>query len=204
MDGLCPTSLEPLVTHFRRLSTQGRGDGARGRNFHALFVLEFAYRERLLAFHPSRRPSDWLAMLFDLVSEFQEAYLSRDVCEEAVIRARLQQSWQAFLQDLRSAGLSHVAEVTDAVVKRRVAATVELWLRPELLGEANVDSLALCEVFDLLPPLKSATKDRSKHPAGSTLRKDLSRYNGERRAIALSFPGTDFLLQRTLVRNAPA
>ncbi len=100
--------------HLRELAHTGRGDNARGRNLHALNVLEWALARDWMRYRPTRDAARWLLMLLDLVG----AYADLDV------PARLRLPFGRFLELLGRVALVRLAAVTraataDALARRR-------------------------------------------------------------------------------------
>jgi hypothetical protein len=119
-----------LADRFVRLVADGRGDGARGRNLYALRCLDAMASPEgplHLPYRPTRNPVAFLAMVFDLTGDALHGYLARieggaehEVDAVDGVRRHLAERLAApsgyFVEELRSAGFDHLADVTHETI----------------------------------------------------------------------------------------
>ncbi len=160
-----PEPLYPvrLSRHLRSLALDGRGEDARGRNLLALHVLETAYEHAWLSYTPSRGVVRWLLMLLDLVGTRSGLSPAR----------RVDLTFSQFLDMLRGRGLEHLADVTEDVITRQLAACLNVH-EPVVGGVAREMS-----VFALLwhlgfRPGANAGARFEKHTQGKIIRRKIS------------------------------
>jgi hypothetical protein len=122
--------LRELGERFVQAVSGGRGDVARGRNLHVLYLLDALWSPSgplCLQYRPTRDPAGFVAMLFDLVGDARYGYglhldasaaHARDVIAEVRrhVKGRLAAPWRSFIELLEESGLQNLADVTAATV----------------------------------------------------------------------------------------
>jgi hypothetical protein len=188
--------LERMAEFFYGLIAEGRGDGARGRNFHILHVLNFVWSEPRLSLHryrPSRNPGAFLAMAFDLLGDYLCGHGERLLEDQPhlvlpIIKSWLGLPWHAFRKRAIVAGLPYLAAVLDETVRVALRTPskssfpaylkrLRLYMTPAQLARLDVNAL-----IDRLPvgkilfylrftalPVREPGDER--HPIGGDLRK---------------------------------
>jgi hypothetical protein len=204
-DSTTEGGVDALVTRCFRLVADGRGDVARGRNVFVLRFLDALWDEEgplSVPYRPTRNPAAFLVMVFDLVGDAAHGYLARlerdpqPAASEAAIRehlrARALAPWTRLVDECRTLGLPHVAQVVADTVRHALArpSTSDLaaelervrgWMTPAQAAvfdaDAYVERLPLARVLTLLrfDPDAPPPGGREQHPTGGDLRSLLRR-----------------------------
>jgi hypothetical protein len=156
--------LEQMADLFHGLIAEGRGDRARGRNFHILHFLNLIWSELGFPLHryrPSRNPGAFLAMAFDLLGDYLCGHSERLLEDRPhlvlpIIKSWLGLPWHAFRERVAVAGLPHLAAVLDETV-RVALRTLSKSSFPAYLGRLKLymtpAQLALLDVNALIDGL---------------------------------------------------
>ncbi len=164
-----------LVDHFYNLALKGRGDLARGRHFFILHFLELAFVRETSKYCPSKAPHQWLALLFDVVSDYLNGYLLSGKSEKEIkrlIQKGLEQPWQNFIACLKNISLNEIATLTDITIKNYLTqeSPLKLYLGNEYLDQLDIDSMSVADIFAWLPNL-AQVDNKGKHAIGGSLLK---------------------------------
>lgn len=165
---------------LRSLAVDGRGDDARGRHLASLYALEWAYRNGLFEYRPSRDPGRWLVLLLDVAG-------ARMGLSPAT---RLRRPVGEFFARLGRIGLDLVAQRTRTALLASVARAYGLQSR---LATQTLDRMSVASVLWSLSVPVSGTAEREKHPQGRQVRKALrARIDGawSARLVTLQTAGT--------------
>ena len=152
--------LEGLALRIRSLALDGRGDDARGRHLASLYALEWAYRNGLFAYRPSRDPGHWLLLLLD-VAGARAGLAPTD---------RVQMSADALFARLCEIDLRHIVRHTRAVVLEHVARRLGLSVQ---FAEPLLARMSVAAVLNLLGVGPADAARAEKHPQGRQVRKVL-------------------------------
>jgi hypothetical protein len=210
-----------FADRFLRLVTEGRGDGARGRNLYALRCLDAmgsGTSPLRLKYRPSRNPAAFLALVFDLAGDALHGYFTHldggaehaDAARDVVrrhLRRRLEAPWIRFVNELGDAGFGSLASMVGDVIVEALARSAVSDLRAELTTLRSWMTAAQYAQFDVdhfirtLPFHRVLTLLRyddalaaaagEQHPTGGDLRALLRRRLDAPWSVALAGEGTD-------------
>ena len=164
---------ENLSNYFYNLAATGGGDSARGRYFYMLYALDVAYQLDLENYRPNAKPERWLALLFDIVTNYGHSYQGSVQEIKALIQQSLEQPFMTFLTQMTSLDLGVVAAVTDECIKRALWKCSKLTALKEDFTSV-VDAMPMHQIFSYLPEITvKQDKGRERHPTGRTVLKKL-------------------------------
>ncbi|MBX3144494.1 MAG: hypothetical protein KF813_12095 [Trueperaceae bacterium] len=203
--GILDEGADPLVDHFVRLVTEGRGDLARGRHLFTLRALDAMWDPDgviELPYRPTRNPAAFLEMTFDVAGDVRFGYtlLLQASAEsshrvEARLRShisrRLNEPWSALVAQLERMRLSNLAAVVSDTILEGLGRPlvsdlpaeierIQAWMTEEQVARfdrsAFIAGLSFGKVLKLFRwGSRAGSSGREQHPAGGDLRAHLRR-----------------------------
>lgn len=155
-----------LVKFFYDLASQGRGDGARGRYFYMLHILEYAYSEKIESYQPSKAIDQWLVLLFDVVSNYHQPYTNTSEQNYHSIQKALEQKFTSFIEQLRQMGWRHIASITKTFTRRYIIDNDEnLRYIPEEQAHYFIGNMSMATIFSkYMQRWRTSSSSEGKHP----------------------------------------